>query len=418
MTFPSFVRFFLLAWLAFILTGCSAIPDTQSWFAPKQRVAQNQPAPQTAPSVYMPPPAGPGLVRPLPPSATAPPVLPPNVKIKAGILLPLSGKNGPLGQAMLNAAQQAVFDVADQHFELMPRDTGSSDGEAETAARDAIASGAQILIGPVFASAVNRVKPVAALSGINMLALSSDATLADQNVFVMGFAPGAQVDRIVAFAHAHGVHNFAALLPKNAYGDLMRETFQAAVARAGDQLIALETFDPARHDSEAAITALAAKRDQIDGLFLPEAGGDITAIASQLAAAGFDRKHMHVLGTGLWDAPETAHVDFLAGGWYAAPDPRARQNFLKAYAKNYGQPPPLLATLAYDATALAALLAKQGGHFDRAALTNPSGFAGVDGIFRLTDQGLVERGLAVLEVGGGGGKVVDPAPATFAAVRP
>ena len=69
----------------------------------------------------MPPPAGPGLVRPLPPSATAPPVLPPNVKIKAGILLPLSGKNGPLGQAMLNAAQQAVFDAAAANFELMPR---------------------------------------------------------------------------------------------------------------------------------------------------------------------------------------------------------------------------------------------------------------------------------------------------------
>ena len=153
--------------------------------------------------------------------------------------MPLSGKNAPLGQAMLNAAQQAVFDVADQHFELMPRDTGSSEGEAEAAARDAIAGGAQIIIGPVFADAVNRVKPVANLTGINMLALSSDASLADQNVFVMGFAPGAQVDRVIAYAHAHGVHNFAALIPKNAYGDLVAETFRAAVARAGDQVVRL-----------------------------------------------------------------------------------------------------------------------------------------------------------------------------------
>ncbi len=52
---------------------------------------------------------------------------------------------------MLNAAQLAVFDVADQHFELMPRDTGSNEAGAEAAARDALATGAQLLIGPVFA---------------------------------------------------------------------------------------------------------------------------------------------------------------------------------------------------------------------------------------------------------------------------
>jgi branched-chain amino acid transport system substrate-binding protein len=355
---------------------------------------------------------GAGVVRPLPPAP--PPVLASNVKIKVAILLPLSGKNAPLGQAMLNAAQQAVFDVADQHFELIPRDTGSTEGEAEAAARDALASGAQLFIGPVFADAVNRVKPVANLSGINMLTLSSDATLADQNVFVMGFAPGAQVERVIAFAHARGVHNFAALIPKNAYGDLVGEIFRAEVARAGDQIADYETYDPARHDSETAVNALAAHKDEIGALFLPEGGSDLTLIAGQLKTAGFDHKRVHLIGTGLWDTPDTGRADFLGGAWYAAPDPRARQNFLKAYLKTYGQPPPRLATLAYDATALAALLAKQGGHFDRVALTNPSGFAGIDGIFRLTQAGIVERGLAVLEVNAGAGRVVDPAPTTFA----
>ena len=36
--------------------------------------------------------------------------------------------------------------------------------------------------------------------------------------------------------------------------------------------------------------------------------------------------------------------------------------------------------------------------FSREAILNPSGFTGVDGLFRFTDQGLVQRGLAVLEV--------------------
>ena len=411
MTFPSCSRFLLLTCL--VLAGCSSIPETQSWFGSKH-VAQNPPAPQTQPQQQMPSYVIQGLSSsqaqlPMPMQ----PVLPPGTKIKAAILLPLSGKNAPLGQSMLNAAQLAVFDVADQHFELMPRDSGSSEAEAEAAGRDAIGSGAQLIIGPVFSASVNRVKPIANLSAINMLALSSDVSLADQNVFVMGFAPGTQVDRIVAYAHTHGGHNFAAITPKGAYGDLVAETFRMAIGHNGDQLVDSETYDPTRRDSEVAVNAIAMKRDQIDTLFLPEGGADLSAIANQLTKAGFDSKHIHLIGTGLWDVPETGRIEFLAGGWYAAPDPHARKNFVKAYTKTYGQEPPRLATLAYDATALAALIAKQGGHFDRAALTNPSGFAGMDGIFRLTSDGIVERGLAVLQVTSGGDHVVDPAPSNF-----
>jgi len=398
--------------------GCSAIPETQSWFAPKH-VAQNPTSSQTAPQTPSPPPVS-TPPKPPPTAQNPPVVLPPppalaaNAKVKVAILLPLSGKYAPLGQALLNAAQLAVFDVADSHFELMPRDTGSSDGAATAAAQDALASGAQLLIGPVFAGNVNSVKPLAANAGINMLALSSDAALADQNVFVMGFAPDAQVGRALSYAHAHGLHRFGALIPKTPYGNLIADAFQASVAHNGDQITDIESYDPARHDSATAITALAAHRDSMDALLLPEGGEELNLIADQLMSAGLNRQNLQLIGTGLWDTADIGRINFLAGGWYAAPDPEARQNFLKSYFKTYGQEPPRLVTLAYDATALAALVAKQGGHFDRAALTNANGFSGVDGIFRLTGRGLVERGLAMLEVTPQGGRVIDPAPASFA----
>ena len=65
--------------------------------------------------------------------------------------------------------------------------------------------------------------------------------------------------------------------------------------------------------------------------------------------------------------------------------------------------------------ALAAVLARapQGADFSPKTLTNPNGYAGVDGIFRFRPDGLVQRGLAVLEVHRGAGTVVDPAPQTF-----
>jgi ABC-type branched-subunit amino acid transport system substrate-binding protein len=344
----------------------------------------------------------------------APPLAPEKkteTKIRAAILLPLSGRNAALGEAMLNAAQQAVFDAAGSSFELQPRDTA---GGASEAANAAIAAGAQIIIGPLFATDIPAVKLVALNGGLQMLPLSTDTSLAEPGVYVMGLAPGAQVERVVAYASAHGVHRFAALLPATPYGSLVGQVFATAVAQQGGTVVVYENFDPSAHDIEARAKTLAAQRGSIDALFLPESGSELKDIADQLAAAGFDAAHTHILGTGLWDVPDVGHQSpLLVGGWYAAPDPAARRLFVTSYKAAYGQEPPRLATLAYDATALAAVLAKHGGHYDDIAMTNPNGFAGLDGIFRLLPSGEVERALAVNEVTQDGAKLVDPAPTTF-----
>jgi branched-chain amino acid transport system substrate-binding protein len=384
-------------WVA-SLGGCTDMPSwahAPSWFGGNS-VAHRAPAPQTPKSATSTAsrraPATPTQPAPIQPQASS-------GKVRVALLLPLSGPNAVLGRAMLNAAQQAVFDAAAQNFELMPRDTGGGDESVTAAARDAIANGAQLLIGPLFAVHVPAVQKAARTADISVLTLSTDTSLATPGLYVMGFAPGAQAERIARFAVSRGLRRFAALVPGNAYGALVGQAFQLAVARAGGTIVALDTYDPARHDSDVAAHDLADKRGVIDALFLPEGGDDLRLIVRQLANAGFDPHAVRMLGTGLWDAPDTGRqAGFVAGGWYAAPDPAARQNFITAYKSAYGEEPPRLATLAYDATALAAVLAKRGARFDQASLTSPNGFAGIDGIFRLTADGSVERGLAVLEV--------------------
>ncbi|MDX2028100.1 MAG: penicillin-binding protein activator [Alphaproteobacteria bacterium] len=411
-----------------MLSGCTTASwmNPSSWFSgPQQQAdADEAPVPDAAPvqpvqAVAMaqtqnPPQLGqvqPPLqqpIQPRPPAAVA------QGKSKVAVLLPLSGKNAALGQAMLNAAQLAVFDMGGGSFEIMPRDTGNDEAGAEKAARDAIASGAQLLIGPLFAAHIPAVKTVAERSGVSLLTLSTDTSQSSPGVFVMGFAPAAQVERVVGFAMTRGAKRFAALVPDNAYGNLVGQAFQLAVARAGGTVMDVQTYDIAKHDSAEEVKELAAQREQIDALFLPLGGTELARVARQLTAAGFDRKRLDVLGTGLWDEPGAGtHDAFLTGGWYAAPDIALRQRFISAYTSTYGQEPPRLATLAYDATALAAVLSRRGARFDRVALTSPNGFAGVDGIFRLTPQGLVERGLAVNEVTASGSRMIEPAPSSF-----
>ena len=87
--------------------------------------------------------------------------------------------------------------------------------------------------------------------------------------------------------------------------------------------------------------------------------------------------------------------------------------------ETYGKEAPSIASLAYDGVALAVALSRMsnGNDFSREAITNPRGFIGVDGIFRLEPDGLATRGLAVMEVQNGQAVVIDPAPLRFSEIE-
>ena len=159
----------------------------------------------------------------------------------------------------------------------------------------------------------------------------------------------------------------------------------------------------------------AAALTSFDALLLPEGGDQLKQIAVQLKNAGVDSTKTHFLGSGLWDDPSIVADADLTGGWFAASSPDVRHDVDRRYQGAYGHPAPRLASLAFDAAALSAVLAKSGGAdpFSMQAIQNPSGFTGVDGLFRFGSDGLVQRGLAVIEVDTGGDKVVSPAPQSF-----
>jgi ABC-type branched-subunit amino acid transport system substrate-binding protein len=360
----------------------------------------------------------------LPPPETLPPASGP---IKVALLVPLSGPNAELGKAMLEAAQMALFATGSDRLTLIPRDTVGSPGGAAGAARSAIAEGAQLILGPLLAAEVEAVKPVARDAKVNVIAFSTATPLAGDNIFLMGFLPRQEVVREVSFAHQRGLQHFAALAPNTQYGHLMVDAMRDTAATGGATVGRIEYFEPRGSDLAGAIQRLlgsggapaaaapaAAANPDFDALLLPEGGSQAKQIAHQLQEAGLDTAKVRLLGSGLWDDPAIAGEPALYGGWFAASPPAQRQEFDSRFQATYGQPAPRLASLAFDAAALAAVLAKDSGApFARDAIHNPGGFTGVDGLFRFTPQGLVQRGLAVLQVGPQGNEIVSSAPQSF-----
>ena len=279
-------------------------------------------------------------------------------------------------------------------------------------------------------------KPIAHDAHLNVIAFSTVTELAGGNTFLMGFLPRQEVVREVAYARQRGIARFAALAPNTAYGHLMADALRDTAAATGATVAKVAFYDPRAPDASAAIGRLLpssaaqpggdpAMPDQtvppppavpnFDALLLPEGGSRLKEIARALTAAGLDTKATRLLGSGLWDVPDIGSEPALDGGWFAASPPEARREFEQRYRATYGHEPPRLASLGYDAAALAAALARgRGGPpFSREAIVEPNGFNGVDGLFRFTPEGLVQRGLAVLEVEPQGNVVVSPAPESF-----
>lgn len=334
---------------------------------------------------------------------------------KVAILLPLSGKNSDTGQAMLNAAQLAVFDLGASTFELIPRDTQGSPEGARDAAQTAIADGAQLILGPVFSADAKAVAPVAVQRGIGVISFSTDSSVAGGTSFVMGFLPQIQIRQVIDYAAGRGMPRIALIATDDAYGKIAAETFDAHIRQRNlmNAGIVRYTGSAPTMDQIAALSPQAGSVKPFDAVLIAAPGPQAAKISEMLSQLGLPPQNVKRLGTGLWDQADVLRYPSLQGAWYATSPQSLRQKFEARYLQTYGVSAPRLASLAYDATALAIVLARSGQTYTRQALSNPNGFTGIDGIFRFRSDGLVERGLAILEIGANGTRIVKAAPESF-----
>ena len=340
-------------------------------------------------------------------------------QVKAALILPLSanGNAGVAGQAMRNAAEMALAEFNSPNIQLLVKDDGGSTEGARAAAQQALDEGAEIIIGPLFAQSVSVVGQLARTRNIPVIAFSTDANVASHGVYLLSFLPESDVARIVQYAAGTGKRAYAALIPDNPYGTVVEAAFKQDVARRGGQIVALEHYPHDKAAMAAPVRNVAQAASRAEALFIPDGGDAVPDVVQLLAANGVNTKKIQLLGTGLWgDDPRIFQTSALDGGWFAAPDAAGYRNFAARYNARFKQPPVRTATLAYDAVALIAALVKtQNGQqrFSAEILTNPSGFSGIDGLFRFRADGTNERGLAVMRVTPQGAQVIAPAPRTF-----
>jgi len=416
----------VIALAGLALAACSTTPPPPPPVEPPP-VIEPEPEPKPEPEPEQPEPTG---------------LIPPHMEgrdlSRVAVLLPFSAENaGARAEALrlLRAAELALFERAGGDLLMIPKDTQGTPEGARSAALAAAGDGADMIIGPLFGPAVAAAAGVARQADIPVVAFTTDTTVAGDGVYLMSFPPEIEVERIVEYASRQGVERFAYLGPQDRYGMAVYNALEEdaalnggyvsadafytgdveAMARASARL-AQGVFEPLTPEE-----ALELRRSEwvpdpdaaFQAVILPEGGTRLRSLGPLLISQNVDPLVVRFLGTGLWNDPELLREPALHGGWFAGPDRAARERFEAGYADAYGSAPSRIASLAYDAMALAAHLDGGERGFSREAIEEEQGFLGADGLFRFHADGLIERGLAIYEIQPRGLREIEPAPLTF-----
>jgi ABC-type branched-subunit amino acid transport system substrate-binding protein len=342
-------------------------------------------------------------------------------KVRVALILPLSGtgQSGVAANAMRNGAEMALAEFQNPDIQLLLKDDRGSPEGARSAAQAAISEGAELILGPLFATSVQAVGQVTRTTNTPVIAFSTDASVASKGVYLLSFMVEDEVERLVRYAVSQNRKSFAALIPDTPYGRVVEAAFQQEVANRGGRIMAIE-----RYSSEAVLPAVMAKiarvaggaNPSVDAFFIPESGERLALIGQSLTSNAINTTKVKLMGTGVWNEQRAFKVPQLAGGWFTAPDSTGYNAFMQRYRARYNADAGRLATLSYDAVSLAAALVRTQGaqqRFSEGVLTNSAGFAGVDGVFRFKTDGSNDRALSVFEIKSGTAQVISASPRTL-----
>jgi len=327
------------------------------------------------------------------------------------LLVPMSGTNAGVGKSIANATTLALLDTKTNKVRITTYDTAPG---AAAAVNRALADGNRLILGPLLADDARVIAPIAARAGVPVISFSNDVSVAGNGVYIMGYNPNQSIERVVGYARSKGLSNFGALVPRGVYGERSGNALLRAVEQAGGTVVSMQTFDRSTASIAAAVKKLQAS-SSYDALLIADSGRVALQVAPVVRKNG--GANARLLGTELWNTDSSlAASPVMRGAWFASVSDGLYRQLATKYRARYGTAPFRLSSLGYDAVLLTVRIAqdwKPGSPFPVARLRDKDGFAGIDGAFRFSQEGVAERALEVNEVGAGAFTVIDAAPRGF-----
>lgn len=371
---------------------------------------------------------------------------------RVGVLLPLSGDAAKQGTGLKNATMIALEDVHEPNLILQYYDTKGTPEGARVAAANALNQQSRLIIGPLKSSSVQAISEQTRSRNVPVIAFNTSSNVLQPGVYTLGLMVEEQVDRIISFAAQNGRSRFALLIPDNNTGVAVARAAVKSAQKNGVKITRIGFYTPGTTDFSnvakqmsdyagrsarlqslknslknkvAAGDATAAKvlsrlnkTDTLgdvdfDTVLIPESGASLKAAVAMFGYYDVYAPQVKFIGTSVWENTSLNKESTMRGSWYPALSRSHSGYFVNKYAELFGERPSSLYSMGYDAVALTSALSKKTDQDLNAAITNPDGYLGINGAFRLLESGQNQHSLDIVEVRPEGDVVIDEAPKKF-----
>ena len=361
---------------------------------------------------------------------------------RMAVMLPLTGDAALSGRAIRTSIEAAVLQSAPQNLSVAFYDTAENLTATIT---DVLSTEPSVIVGPLFADDARALRN-AKSPDIPVLSFTSDATALGDGVMTMALMPTNSTEAIVQEMYSDGIQGFIIVAPDTPSGKLMAGTAttaadmynipvtgvfyytenntesikntardasmnaarSAANTRAREILSDILTTERLTAIEKSSLTIQLermSKRDTLGKLpynavlFLGN-GNDTESMASFLRYYGVAASDARFYGTALWDGSDIVNDITMIGAKYATL-PDMAPSFVNLYERISGTSPNRLTGFGYDAANMAMGMIYS-TKSNAAYLLDPSGYAGVSGLYRLEPTGENERALQIVQLTGDG----------------
>ena len=343
-------------------------------------------------------------------------------KIKIGLLIPVTGEYGKIGQSVINSVRLALNSINDNRIEILPRDTKADPSTTLKIAKELYeVNGVKIIIGPLFSSSTEYLSEI---PEVTFLSLTNKLTDTPTNVISTGVNSISQLNAIKKFQKSKNLERTIFLIPNSNFKIEIEKALSKTKIKLKDKFlydtdptlltaqIEKITRYPQRKQNlldeiervensidtnkEKKIENLK-KRDTIGGInfdsvVIADFDENFKSVATSLLYTDVSSKRVVYINLNNWFDESLLEESSLHPIYFPSVDKKNYDTFNSDYKKSYGKAANQISFLSYDIMGLVYyLIYKNDFIISNKMFSENNIFKGKTGVFQINDRNITHE---------------------------
>ena len=343
-------------------------------------------------------------------------------KIKIGLLIPVTGEYGKIGESVINSVRLALNSINDNKIEILPRDTRSDPSTTLKIARELYEKdGVKIIIGPLFNSSTEYLSEI---PEVTFLSLTNKLTDTPTNVISTGVNSISQLNAIKKFQKSKNLERTIFLIPNSNFKIEIEKALSKTKIKLKDKFLydtdptlltaqiekitrypqrkqnlldEIERVENSMDTNKEKKIENLKKRDTIGGInfdsvVIADFDENFKSVATSLLYTDVSSKRVFYINLNNWFDESLLEESSLHPIYFPSVDKTNYDTFNSDYKKSYGKAANQISFLSYDIMGLAYyLIYKNDFVISNKMFSENNIFKGKTGVFQINNRNITHE---------------------------